>query len=145
MRGRKILVSKLHKCISYIKYSRFMTDSAFRSSQKILISFTIKKESKLLSWKIILMYNIIIFIPMYSQNIILLIYWHIKRDPQKRKSECGLPLSSDKLCDCWHKSPSQPPFPLINCIWKAQKLEDSFLLDSLAVRSGMCWVSADGI
>ena len=47
-RGKKILESKLHKCISYIKYSRFMTDSAFRSSQKFLISFTIKKESKLL-------------------------------------------------------------------------------------------------
>ena len=47
-RGRKILVSKLHKCISCIKFSRFMTDSAFRSSQKFLISFTIKKESKLL-------------------------------------------------------------------------------------------------
>ena len=144
-------MSKLHKCISCIKFSRFMTDSAFRSSQKFLISFTIKKESKLLGWKIIFMYNINIFIPMYPQNIILLmciyifIYWHIKRDPQKQKSECGLPLSSDKLCDCWHKSPSQPPFPLINCIWKAQKLEDSFILDSLAVRSGMCWVSADGI
>ena len=47
-RGRKILASKLHKCISYIKYSRFMTDSAFRSSQKLLISFKLKKESKLL-------------------------------------------------------------------------------------------------
>lgn len=65
-------MSRLHNCTSDIKYGGFMTDSAFGSSQKIFISFKIKKESNFRLKKLfshIILINI--FIPMYSTNIIL--------------------------------------------------------------------------